>query len=322
MAHNKNSFSSKCKKLLEYFQNPAENMRTFVSPEKNSAITDSSKLLPVKASESTPSRAEFSRALSAASLTEPEITPMPRARVDIARPNVITSPIVNVGDRRDEDIAKLSGGRYKSHERHHFATVNYVTYASYASPSGIYSEIAVTLWLDNKHFSKFSSDRYRAVISLMYASDDDLWSVSAKLIKRCGMYTTKDEDEGTISNRLCFASELSSEIKKMLLFLGICPKNAYRQFRYSMNDELVFNQSEYGFSTVETESHIKFMKDLDKPIPYNAASNSYEGSGYNNFNRHSRHHGYPHNGLIHRDNDKEDAYKNWQEAMMAGYCGD
>ncbi len=263
--------------LLEYFESEPEekDMRTYIAPDKNK----SGKSLPVVGDfDCRDSRLDFRddtlKHISAAEM----VIPMPKT------PSTAMIQVGHTGNANQEFIPsnnsttsvsptrlqQLTGGRYKSHERHHFIKIHASSFVSCSSPTGSYSELAIILWVDGKHYSKSSGDRYRVVLSMMYDAVDDLWSISSKLIKRGSYSYSKDEEEGQISNRLCLSSELRSEIKKLLLYLGISPRDAFKKFRRNMEENFLITSSEFGFTTVESASHAALIKDLEKIIPMSA----------------------------------------------------
>lgn len=310
-----NGLTQRLTNLLEYFESEPEekDMRTYIAPDKNKS-NRSNKSLPTVGENfdrhDTRLNSFSNDSLKDMSAAE-QIIMMPRSTT----PAVSTTAIVRVGDTNQEFIPngppklqQLTGGRYKSHERHHFVKIHASSFVSCSSPTGIYSELAIVLWVDNKTYSKSSNDRYRVILSLMYDSEDDLWSISSKLIKRGAYLSSKDEEEGQINNRLCLTSELRSEMKKMLLYLGISPRDAYRKFRRNMEEKFVVTASEFGFTTVENASHSILVKDLDKAVPTNIA-------GWNHHRRHFGGHQYPQGHHV-RGVDP-DMYKD----ALAGYPG-
>jgi len=261
--------------LLEFFQEPEETktMRTFVDPEKNSKVR-----LPVRNNfDRHDSRVSSFSDDSLKSMAEDDDNTLYRVQESKAMPKsepVTTTAMIHVGSssttthsnsKKDEPI-KFTGGKYRPHERHHFIKIHATSFVTCSSPGGQYSETALALWIDNKYYHKYPNEKYRVILSLMFDAEEDLWSISAKLFKRSYM---KDEEEGNISNRLCVTSELRSEIKKMLLYLGLSPRDAYRMFRRNAEESFIINESEYGFVTVECESHSKLLKEWEKPSSYN-----------------------------------------------------
>jgi hypothetical protein len=264
--------------LLDHFEQPDDDdMRTFIEPEKAKGTVHSSSLVDPRTSmisrgfgdPALKALAESSSAMPRSRDTTPT-TSSAIVRIDDTGSKVVyINPNVPAAGSSPDNPLKLHavvGGRYKPHERHHYVGINASSFVSCTSPTGAYSELAFVLWLDNRNYVSFASstDRYRLILSVMYDAEEDLWCLSAKLLKRASYYATKDEDAGTISNRLCDVSELRSEIKKMLLYLGISPRQAYRLFRRNLEEETVINDSGSGLITVETASHSKLMKELEK----------------------------------------------------------
>jgi hypothetical protein len=291
-----NSITQRLTDLLEYFESPDEDMRTFIQPEKTKSATTSR---PDILNGGSSKDSSFSDAALKQMGEVEKVTPMPQSSAVTERAIVhVGSAASSIPESRtatasnhsaNDGIPRLGHGKgYKAHERHHFVRVNNTSFTSCASPTGAYSEIALVLWVDSKPYQKYSSstDRYRVVISLMHDAEDDLWSISAKLLKRASYYNNKDEEEGQISNRLCITSEIRSEVKKMLLFLGISPREAYKMFRRNMEEKFVISASDYGFTTVESTSHCKLMKELEKPSTTNPHWDAH-GTGYYG--------SYPHN---------------------------
>lgn len=275
------SLTQRLQNLLEYFEEPEEEMRTYIEPDKNKE-TKNGTSLPVRSNnfdrhDARVNRVGVTSAFSETSLKD--LSSIDDAKMMPRSEPVTTTAIVHVGHTGSANkeflsapngppkMQQLTGGRYKAHERHHFVKIHASSFVSCASPTGNYSEVALVLWVDNKSYSKSSSDRYRVVLSMMYDTEEDLWSISSKLIKRTTYYSSKDEEEGQISNRLCLTSELRSEIKKMLLYLGISPREAYRMFRRNMEERFVRSESEFGFTTIESASHAPLLKDLEKTTP-------------------------------------------------------
>jgi hypothetical protein len=291
-----NTVTQRLTSLLEYFEEPEKkDMRTYIEPDKKSVKNGASSSAKNDQFDRHDSRVNrvggASSSFTESSLKDlssvEEVKMMPRG-------DVTTTAIVHVGHTGSANkeflsgppkLQQLIGGRYKSHERHHFIKIHATSFVACASPTGAYSEIAVVLWVDNKSYSKSSVDRYRVVLSMMYDGEEDLWSISSKLIKRQTYSYSKDEEEGQISNRLCLTTELRSEIKKMLLYLGISPREAYRMFRRNMSEHFIVAKSEFGFTTVETASHAALLKDLEKTVP----------TSQNNWDNHRQHYS-PHAG--------------------------
>jgi hypothetical protein len=309
------SLTQRLTNLLEYFESdqeetPEKEMRSYISPDTES-FDRHDRRLRVVGNFSEDSLKDMSKA--------DKVVMMPKA-------DVTTTAIVHVGHTGSANkeflpnkIPQLTGGKYRSHERHHFMKIHASSFVSCSSPTGTYSEIAIILWMDGKHYSSkssVSSDRYRVVLNLMYDAVDDLWSVSSKLIKR-GIYLySKDEDEGQISNRLCLTSELRSEIKKMLLYLGLSPREAYRKFRKNMEETFVKTESEFGFTTIESESHATLIKELEKPTSTTTTTSTsttgwdnHRQANYTNYGQNIKHHS--------RGGVDPDAYR----CALAGYPG-
>jgi hypothetical protein len=297
--HNKlpNSITDRLSKLLEHFESPEnDEMRTFIRPEKH--------LAPNSIEDDT-SEASVIAPTAIMRTANDNVVPMPRSTESITGKEIVLigssattqtdSTKLFSGDsvngNKPDSIIKLSNGKgVRAHERHHFIHVNGTSFTSCISPSGEYSEMALVIWVDSKQYQKhqYSTERYRVVISLMYDAEEDLWSVSAKLIKRF-LYGARDEEEGQISNRLCVTSEIRTEIKKMLLYLGISPRDTYKFFRRNMEENFVVCTSEFGFTTVECESHSKLMKDLEKTTSTTNSGWDHHGGYYGGHgNMHSR----------------------------------
>jgi len=286
-----NSLTHRLQQLLEYFEDPKEpreDMITYIDPEKTNK-----RQLPIAHNYDR----HDPRLTVVSSFGEDSIREIPAEQV-VPMPKSLA--LVQV--KNDNEILKLSGGKYRAHERHHFVKIRATSFVSCATPTGAYSEIAIVLWVDSKNYSKSLNDRYRIVLSMMYDSEEDLWNVSSKLIKRVAYYS-KDEEEGQISGRLCLTSELRSEIKKMLLYLGISPRDAFRKFRRNMAEELVITESEFGFTTVENASHSSLLKDLEKTSTTTTATTGWDPHRQNyNGNHHvSRHRGRVNDPDLYKD---------------------
>lgn len=309
-----NSITNRLTNLLEYFESPDEDMRTFIQPEKTKTPTTNR---PDNLGGTTES--SFKEKLLPQQSAAETITPMPKSNEITGREIVHIGPACGESFEsrtaqssssasntnhisRPEGVSRLGHGKgYKAHERHHFVRIQDVSFTSCTSPSSTYAETSLVLWLDSKPFHKYShsTDKYRVVISIMYDSEDDLWSVSSKLLKRSGYYSQKDEEEGHIQNRLCITSELRTEVKKMLLFLGISPRQAYKMFRRNVDEKFIISSSDYGFTTVESASHSKLMKDLEK-------SSSSSSSSTGHFDAHGGYYGpYGHMHPRHRMRDRD-----------------
>ena len=338
---NQHDITKRLNNLLTFFPDSTQEndpMRVLTEPEKFKAIPDTNKTSAHIASIEKSFGSDARSALTRLPIV-PTTTFMPHSSPIESAP-ITPTAMVRIGDtgsttydsktrtwaegaagrrssgtrsniNNSNETIKFSGGKYKSHERHHFAKINASSFVSCSSPTGIYSEIAIVLWVDNKHYTKYNcNDRYRIVVSAMYDGEDDLWAVAAKLIKRTS-YLAKDEDETQISNRLCTASELCSEIKKMLLYMGVSPRDAYRKFRRNMEEEMTVVHSDYGFTTVECMSHTRLMKELNKISPYTTQS----AYGIDWHNRHHRS-SFTHHGGVHNRQDT-DALR----SDMMDYCG-
>lgn len=319
--------------LLEHFQEPNEedtsekDMRIYIEPEKTKPN------VIVLNSESTPRRASIGQAFNenhikstSAVSAYSESKPMPQSTTS----DVTTSAMVIVNKQshhttqstntNGDELLKLSGKNYKPHERHHFVKINNSSFVSCSSPTGNYSELAFVLWIDNKSFTRYvSSERYRVVINLIYDAEEDLWCVSAKLLKRASSFNVRDEEEGHISNRLCVVNELRSEIKKMLLYLGISPREAYKSFRRNMEEDVVITDSGAGFVTVESAAHEQLLKNLEKTSPTNVNNYYYDHHGYSyGMYPHGRYHQSSMSNM--RDNMKDNDIRNKNmHAMYAEY---
>lgn len=147
-------------------------------------------------------------------------------------------------------------------ERHTFTKIVASSFVACSCPQG-YSEITLTFVLDSKTLGEYSMDKHRVIINMLYDAEDDLWSVSGKIVKRAN-YNSKDEDKMVIFNRSAFTHELKKEIKRMLLVFNVSPRDAYRFFRRDIAENFVIGRLDYGFVSAECESHAKVMKDLEK----------------------------------------------------------
>lgn len=331
-----NTLTQRLTDLLEYFESPDEDMRTFIQPEKTKAtvsskpdnlngtggksafseaalqqMSDFDKVTPMKPSNDVTTSAIVHIGPAAGSIPESRTTFMPNK----SNGTSYTGP-AHPTSQRSDGVSRLGHGKgYKAHERHHFVRVHTTSFTSCASPTGAYSETVLVLWVDSKAYHKYqsSTDKYRVVISLMYDAEDDLWSVSAKLLKRTS-YSQKDDEEGNIANRLCITSELRTEVKKMLLFLGISPREAYKMFRRNMEENFVVSPSDYGFITVESASHSKLMKDMEK-----ASTSSVNSTYWDNHGGYYGPHG--HMNPRHRMRERDARQSHLQEAYSEGWPG-
>ncbi len=248
------TLSNRLRNLLQYFEEPDnKHMRTFISPERAASnFHQQDTGITVKqmasSSETTITKVEHSTALATVPSTS------------------VPSP------KEDDGITRLIGGRHSALKKHHYQPIETVSFASCSTPSRRYSEVALVIWLRREQYpTSYLGDRYRIIISLMYDAEEDIWSVSSKFIKRANYHKVDDEDSSrSISNRLCSSSDLRHEIKKMLLFVGISPREVYKIFRKTMEQELVITKSEYGFTTVEGVLHKSMMKDLEESSSYDS----------------------------------------------------
>lgn len=258
--------SARFRELLEHFQEPeTSEMRTYHQPEKHKLIAHPNDVLPSRGG-------NFDRndpalaSLQSPFLRENNTRMMPNSSVTPSN----NTAMVRIGRTENEyvrmhdalststsTISKVKGS--KPRELHHFTKVKAISFVSVSAPEGLYSETSFVLWIDNKS----SSERRRIVIVMLFDRDEDLWNVSAKLMKR-PLYYVKDEEESQVQNRLCFTSELRGEIKRMMLYLGVSPRDVYRLFRKQMSEDLVITDADYGFMTVESASHAQLSKELEK----------------------------------------------------------
>lgn len=267
----KGTITERLTKLIGHFESPEEEMRTYISPEKHSSAAlpgndNSQALQTLQLAHSS----NYHR-----NMLHPTIMDKPPTTTSMVR--VSEQKSSNDFENRskqtkDNDLISLKEG----YKEHHFAGINACSFVSCSSPTGIYSELSLTLWLDNKTYAKYASsvDKYRAIINLMYDAEDDIWCVSGKLLKR-QTYYIKDDDEMLVQNRLCLVSELRSEIKRILLYLGISPREAYRCFRRAMRQSTVTTKTDYGFITVESKSHSVLSKELDKSVNHHWNEDNY-----------------------------------------------
>lgn len=296
ISHNESSLTQRLKRVLEYVeQSDVKPMRIFTKPEPSLTPEQRSSGIIVKEINEIIHKPIKPNAIISVHENNVSSVPMPRSEpiapstTDNIHTASTTTTVTVTSDTTTESneelVVKFIGNRYKTHHKHKFAKVEDVTYASFTTFSRRYSEIVTTIWLGTKlSTSGFTVERWRILLSMMYDAEENIWSVSARLIKRIG-YSVRDEEELFIPNRLCISSELRSELKRMLLYIGISPRQAYRLFRKAMSDECVITRSEeYGFITVESSTNVDRNKQWDKPIPtaeYNAMTNQgYQRSHY------------------------------------------
>lgn len=282
--------------LLGFFQEPIENednMRSFFSPDKRKHSSHPNIITPDEQFD------RHSRSLETIKTPDSRMSPSTAQMVHVPSVNNQHGWLQarNVSGNNNSttgssgQTSKLVGGKYKPLEVHHFTKINSSSFQSISAPSGIYSETALILWVENKTYTKVSSDRFRVVITLLYDMEEDLWHVSAKLVKR-SMYGTKDDEE-QVCNRLCATTELRSEVKRTLLFMGINPRHAYKMFRRNFEEDFNVTHAEYGFIMVECASHAKLMQTLEKPASattnHNYGAYDYHGSYgmYGNYAHHA-----------------------------------
>lgn len=189
---------------------------------------------------------------------------------------------------KDPTVAKLSRTELLR-DKHQFLKLRNLSFSSCSSPSGLYSEVSIVLWTEGKpvYNHSSSSERSRLVIILFYDSPADLWSLSAKQVKRY-THSTVDNEEIIVPTRSLSTLELKKELKKILLFMNIAPRDAYRMFRRLMDDELFIADGKEQFMLVESETHVNAMKNIDK---FCSSSFQFDHHGYMN-NHHERHNFY------------------------------
>ena len=297
----KSNTTGNLKALLGHFQPPDDEMRTYTDPDKSikSIITkDSDKLRIVDVTDTFSGMTEMGTILKPIPMPKNEtVTPTSIVIVDNKTNSLSSSsssspiPLPSAQtSKKSSNTIKCVGSGYRAHEKYHFVKIKHTSFVSCSSPTGLYSEIALVLWIDGKQFVKHASsmDRYRVVINMMYDMEADLWCVSAKLLKR-SYYQTKDDEENSIPNRLCSVSELRAEVKQMLLFFGISPREAYRMFRHNLSEDIVTVDSGAGFMTTQTKRHEQYVKDLEKP-PTTTYYDTWGEHGYKNNMQPNRHH--------------------------------
>lgn len=311
---------SKTKNLLEllaFFNAPDQNdMRTFISPEKelnpNNVVELKSKQLQKELNQTFEKSVSEPRAMPASSA----LTTNQQYNPYYLKNNTTTSESEKSSNK--EGLSVFKGEKYKPHEKHHFIPILYSSFVGNTSPDRKYSEISFILWLDGKSLQKYqysSPDKYRIIINMIYDAEDDLWNISAKMFKRPS-YSLKDDEENQVNNRLCLTNELRSEIKRILLFFGVSPRQAYRLFRKNIQEYISFSRLDGGFYSVECASHSARMQELNKPLSSSSTTTTTYNNNYDRHRIYDEYHGYSRHTGHHHLGKQKDNFSKYEQ-----FCG-
>lgn len=280
------TWTDKLNTLLERFEDTEEEMRTFTDAPKTAtldmAMENASKLHRQKVGDA------FTTVLFAENggvdrkrihiLGDPGlISPMPRS--EPMEPRRTALALVPPAPPSTPEIEKFhQKHKHRAHELYSFNPIKASSFVCTSSPTGNYTEMVCVLWMDKVNRST-ALDRYRLVLNFLYDAEENIWGLSAKLIRR-SHYSTTDYEEGFINTRLCLTHELRSEAKKMLLYLNISPIEAYRLFRRNMEEGLIISRTTDNFLSVENTSHANYMRELEKTTSTTSCYDQYPRGGY------------------------------------------
>ena len=129
----------------------------------------------------------------------------------------------------------------RTRERYIYRTYNNYCFTSNTSRSRKTSDFTFILWEDDKvsvrsngyggmgGHSITSKDLERCIIHAVYDAEEEYYTLSVKIVRRSS-YSSVDNIEVSLPERICYQNELLPEMRKALLYLGISPRGAYKKF--------------------------------------------------------------------------------------------
>lgn len=163
----------------------------------------------------------------------------------------------------------------KSIEQYRFKKIETACIGATVSNNRRYSDFTCVLWLEHKQStwsgsyagsqSTYSKDQERLSIHIIYDSLEDYFTINCRLFERSS-FSTFDREVGSIPDRVCYQEDILSEIKKMLLFLQISPKAAYKHFRKCCKLDMQVETNKLGAIYIAQSSNANELSErLKKP---------------------------------------------------------
>lgn len=180
----------------------------------------------------------------------------------------------------------------KSVEVYRFKKIETACAAATVSNNRRYSDFTCVLWLEPKlssyggHYAgghvSYSKEQERLIIHAIYDSLEEYYTISCKILERSS-FGTFDREAGVVPDRVCYQEDVMVEIKKMLLFLNVSPKAAYKHFRLLFKQDIITEANKAGSIYIaQTANSIELTEKLKKPADNNSNryGNVYQGHGY------------------------------------------
>jgi len=197
----------------------------------------------------------------------------PEEKISLAQNNITS---INTNPAQQPAILKLveklSAGltdkddiSLKEVVRFKYREIDNVSVSASSSKDQRFSDFTATVWLKERtgaYSTGYAGGSYlaskdfeRVVIHTTFDAIDEYYSVSVKLLKQ-NQYSSYDVEEA-VPERLCFdQTEISSEIKKALLFFKIPPRSVYKRFLKTIRSQefLIERDDDGRIEYVQTEN--------------------------------------------------------------------
>jgi hypothetical protein len=176
-------------------------------------------------------------------------------------------------------------------EHFQYRKITDVCISSSTNKTNRYSDMTIVFW--GKEFTTASNTSYagggssylsqdweRFQIHIVYDSREDYYTIQSKLLKRSS-YSTFDNEDASVPDRICEQHELAREIKRALLFFKISPRNAYKLVRKILKNDITSEIKDGKAFLSQTNNCVALAERLSKPANSNSSwSNHNHGSGY------------------------------------------
>jgi hypothetical protein len=179
-------------------------------------------------------------------------------------------------------------------EHFQYRQIEDVCISSSTNKTNRYSDITIVFW--GKEFTTASSPSYaggtssyvskdweRFQIHIAYDSLEEYYTIQSKLLKR-STYSTFDNEDVSVPDRICEQHELAREIKRSLLFFKISPRNAYKLVRRLFKGEQDISYKDDKAFLTQSSNCKALIERLSKPASSLSTSwNDHNHNGYSGF---------------------------------------
>jgi hypothetical protein len=176
-------------------------------------------------------------------------------------------------------------------ERFQYRTIEEVCISSSTNKTNRYSDMTIVFW--GKEFATASSPSYaggtssyvskdweRFQIHITYDSLEEYYTIQSKLLKRSS-YSTFDNEDVSVPDRICEQHELAREIKRALLFFKISPRNAYKLVRRLFKDGQDISYKDGKAFLTQSSNCKELIERLSKPATTGWGDHNHSGyTGY------------------------------------------